>query len=105
MVVIRFDGVEAVIDTWVMSCRVFSRQMEDFAFKIIWKIARDRGCNFLRGSFVPTQKNGVVAGLYEHLGGIKAAAAEGQEESWSFELNGTEPMGTANIRDLSLPTS
>jgi FkbH-like protein len=56
------------IDTWVMSCRVFGRQLEDEAMNIAVAAAAARGVAALRADFVPTERNGVISGLYAKLG-------------------------------------
>lgn len=56
------------IDTWVMSCRVFGRQLEFEAMNIAVEFARGRGVQRLRADYVPTEKNAVVSDLYAALG-------------------------------------
>jgi FkbH-like protein len=53
---------------WVMSCRVFGRQLEDEAMNIAVETALARGARALRADFIPTEKNGVIKGLYDRLG-------------------------------------
>jgi FkbH-like protein len=60
------------IDTWVMSCRVFGRQLESEAMNIAVEAARQRGARRLRADFLPTPKNGVVRELYPTLGFTRA---------------------------------
>jgi FkbH-like protein len=60
---------------WVMSCRVFGRQLEDEAMNIAVEHARARGARALRADFLPTAKNGVVRTLFADLGFAKAGAA------------------------------
>jgi FkbH-like protein len=56
------------IDNWVMSCRVFGRQLEFEAMNIAVDEARRRGGKALRASYIPTPKNGVIKQLYSNLG-------------------------------------
>jgi FkbH-like protein len=56
------------IDSWVMSCRVFSRQLEREAMNIAVETARCMGVRAFRGCYIPTSKNAVVSGLYSELG-------------------------------------
>jgi FkbH-like protein len=56
------------IDTWVMSCRVFGRQLEREAMNIAIEAAYRRGASAIRAEYIPTPKNGVVSKLYEGLG-------------------------------------
>ncbi|MBN9561923.1 MAG: FkbH domain-containing protein [Alphaproteobacteria bacterium] len=56
------------IDSWLMSCRIFSRTAEPFILRGLLEIARQRGVRRLVGEYVPTAKNGVVADLYARMG-------------------------------------
>jgi FkbH-like protein len=56
------------LDTWVMSCRVFGRQLENEAMTIAVEAARGRGIRILRAEYIPTERNGVVSGLFKSLG-------------------------------------
>jgi len=75
--------------------------MEDFVFRIIWRIAKQSGCTGLLGSYVRSAKNAVVAGLYQRLGGAKIESATNDAEPWWFDLAGAEPAGTPHIADIS----
>ena len=65
----------AQLVNWVMSCRVFGRQLEEEALNILAEAARARGVSEIRAAFVPTEKNGVIADLFPRLG--FAPAGEG----------------------------
>jgi len=62
----RPDRLE--IDTWVMSCRVFGRQLEHEALNIVVESARRAGVGEIVGTYAPTAKNSVVSDLYEKFG-------------------------------------
>ena len=97
-VILRFCGETALIDTWTMSCRVFSRGMEHFTFARIQNIAREHGCHRLEGLYRPTAKNAVVSTLYDRLGGASVGGAE-TESRWRFDLAFEAPAGTHFIAD------
>ena len=59
---------DVMIETWLMSCRVFGRCIEEAIFEIIQTQARQIGGTRLIGKFTPTAKNGMVADLYAKLG-------------------------------------
>ena len=56
------------IDNWVMSCRVFGRQLEHEAMNIAVEHVHRRGGKALRADFIPTPKNGVISELYSTFG-------------------------------------
>ena len=58
----------AFIDTWIMSCRVLKRGMEDFALNKIVERAAKAGYKKLIGEYLQTPKNGIVKDHYQELG-------------------------------------
>lgn len=62
------EGDALRIDSWLMSCRVFSRGAEQAMFNHLVDVALERGLRALVGQYIPTAKNGVVAPLYKSLG-------------------------------------
>jgi FkbH-like protein len=76
------------IDTWVMSCRVFGRQLEDEAMNIAVEAVAARGVAALRADFVPTERNGVTSGLYAKLGFRRVPTdSPGAAERWLLEIS------------------
>lgn len=77
------------IDTWVMSCRVFGRQLEHEAMNIVVETARRMGIRTFRADYIPTPKNGVVSELYSSLGFTLAqeAAPHGGSTRWFLRLS------------------
>ncbi len=84
------------IDTWVMSCRVFGRQLERAAMNIAVETARRRGVRAFRADYIPTSRNGVVRDLYRDLGFTLAQEAAPQEGAarWFLQLSGYVPHAT-----------
>jgi FkbH-like protein len=58
--------------SWVMSCRVFGRQLEAEAMNIAVEAARALGASALQADYLPTAKNAVVEHLYPNLGFVPA---------------------------------
>jgi len=56
------------IDTLLMSCRVIGRGVEDLVLAELASRAVARGCARLEGVYFPSERNGMVAELYAHLG-------------------------------------
>jgi FkbH-like protein len=56
------------IDTWLMSCRVLKRQVEDEVLNELVRLAKLRGCDLLRGIYIPTAKNEMVRDFYPRMG-------------------------------------
>jgi FkbH-like protein len=58
----------AFIDTWFMSCRVLKRSMEHFVLNTIVAFCNQKGFETLKGEYIPTAKNEMVANHYNQLG-------------------------------------
>ena len=90
------------IDSWVMSCRVFGRQLEREAMNIAVETARHRNVRAFHARYIPTPKNGVVSRLYPELGFTLASAhpsADG-ETHWCLQLSDYVPHLTYISRRL-----
>ncbi len=59
---------EAFIDTWLMSCRVLKRGMEEFVMNSIVRTAHEHGFLVLSAQYLPTAKNAAVKGIYKRMG-------------------------------------
>lgn len=64
----KIDGDVLLIDTWLMSCRVLKRGVEDLLLNHIAEVARTRGVRTIRGMYIPTPKNDLVREHYSKLG-------------------------------------
>lgn len=56
------------IDTWLMSCRVLNRRIENAICNYVARAAIQAGATRLIGEYLPTDRNGIVAGLFARLG-------------------------------------
>jgi FkbH-like protein len=72
------------VETWVMSCRVLKRQVEDLVVNEVARIARRRACNTVLGLYWPTAKNTMVRDLYVALGFERL---ESTEDTATFALS------------------
>jgi FkbH-like protein len=64
----RRTGTALRIDNFLLSCRVFSRGVEDTALAFLLRYAKDTGATEVLGEYQPSPKNGKVAGLYPRFG-------------------------------------
>ena len=56
------------IDTWLMSCRVLRRGVEECLFDAIVQAALDSGFRYLTAEYLPTAKNKMVEHFYDGFG-------------------------------------
>ena len=54
------DSDTLFVDTWLMSCRVLKRGMENFTLNTMLEEARRRGYKKIIGEYLPTLKNQMV---------------------------------------------
>jgi FkbH-like protein len=89
ILIAEHDGDVLDIDTWLMSCRVIGRTVEDAMFCELWRLARQRGCRQIRGTFAPTDRNGLVRDLFPRLGFELDADLAGSV-TWVYDVAGNE---------------
>jgi len=66
--ILKYIGQEAVIDTFLLSCRVLGRGVEDVFIIQALKMAKQRGCEAVIGAYYPTAKNAQVKDFYPKQG-------------------------------------
>lgn len=64
---LRRDGERAVIDQWLMSCRVLSRGMEECMINHAVAKTKEWGCKELIGTYTPTAKNAMVKDFFKRF--------------------------------------
>lgn len=72
VVIVRMDGREWIIDSWIQSCRVLRRGVEEAIMNALVAKARAAGAERLVGEFAPTARNALVTDFYERLGFMPA---------------------------------
>jgi FkbH-like protein len=69
LVIGRVSGTAALeIDTWLMSCRVLKRQVEELVLNELSRLAQLKGRSRLEGIYLPTAKNEMVRDHYPRMG-------------------------------------
>jgi FkbH-like protein len=64
----RLDEKTLFIDTWLMSCRVLKRGMEEYIVNRIVDKANDNGYTVIEAEYIPTRKNSMVKDIYTKMG-------------------------------------
>jgi len=86
------------IDTWVMSCRVLSRGMEEFICNEIITLAKESKSKIVRGKYTPSKKNKLVFDLYRRLG-FKLIQKDSDETTyWELKIEGPLPKFKHTIK-------
>ena len=86
--VVIFDkgADEWVCDTWLMSCRVLGRRVEEAVLAHVAEAAQEAGAKRLIGEWLPTAKNGLVEKHFEKLGFAFLMDLPGGGTRWVLEL-------------------
>ncbi len=74
------------IDTWLMSCRVLGRRVEEAVLDDMVQHARNEGIARIIGSYIPTSRNVIVADHYQKLGFKKIGEDDKKTELWELDL-------------------
>jgi FkbH-like protein len=89
------------IDTWLMSCRVLKRGVEQFLLNHVCDVAHSRGIDRIRGAYIPTAKNALVREHYSGLGFTCIGTDPNGQTSWELDLSGDRLPITTFIREVS----
>lgn len=64
----KMPNQELFVDTWLMSCRVLKRGMEEYVVDSFVNIGKQEGFKKIIGEYIPTPKNEMVRDLYSKYG-------------------------------------
>jgi FkbH-like protein len=76
------------IDTWIMSCRVLGRRVEETILQYLVQRARAAGITELIGRYIPTAKNNLVREHFSKLGFTLTDAQPSGETTWRLSVSG-----------------
>ena len=68
VVILEKKETSLFINTWLMSCRVLKRTVEEFIISKIIETAKNNGFDKVIGEYIPTPKNSMVKDIYEKMG-------------------------------------
>jgi FkbH-like protein len=88
VVIFDKDRDEWSCDTWLMSCRVLGRRVEELLLATVAEAARSAGAKRLKGTYIPTKKNGLVVEHFAKLGFTKTGDLPDGGTTWALELAG-----------------
>jgi FkbH-like protein len=75
------------IDTWLMSCRVLGRRVEQMVLREILEHARRNGIRKLTGAYRPTDRNKLVEDHYSKLGFTLLSTAADATTTWELDVD------------------
>jgi len=84
-IIARPDANAWILDTWVMSCRVLGRRVEETVLNEIVRRGRSAGIARIVGLYRPTPRNGLVRDHYRNLG-FTPDGSDGDTERWVLNI-------------------
>jgi FkbH-like protein len=93
VVICRQIGRDWHVDTWLMSCRVLGRRVEDAVLQELLLQARERGVDRIVGIYHPTERNKLVEDHYAKLGFALAERQQDGTTVWQLSVAET-PIAT-----------
>jgi FkbH-like protein len=85
--VLTKEGTDAVVHSFVLSCRAANRAMEQTLLAYLATKAREGGCTRLIGELIPTAKNAPVMDLFPKLGFVLAPSKQEGVTRYAFDLS------------------
>ena len=68
VIILELQPTVLEVNSWLMSCRVLGRGVEQYAMNQVVAIAKTHGCREVMGTYIPTRKNGMVREFYAQFG-------------------------------------
>ena len=87
-----------------MSCRVIGRTVETAMLAQVCRAAESLGCTSIRGTYIPTTKNAMVADIYAKFGFELVDRSEGCT-TWQYDLTNKGNLTNEFIRTVPCFTS
>lgn len=97
VVILKYKEQLAEIDTLLLSCRALGRGVEDAFIAFIKNIAHSRGCQYLSGKYIKSEKNAQVSNFYERSGFMQTKQS-GHGSDWAYTLGNNVNVGPQWIR-------
>ena len=86
VIIAKITGDSAEIILWIMSCRVFRRNMEYALWSELLKELKAKGIKRIFGYYIETAKNGKVKNFYGQLG-FNQVSESNLTHKWEYIVN------------------
>jgi FkbH-like protein len=103
MIALEDDGCLDV-DTWLMSCRVIGRTVEAEMLAQLSRRAAERGCRWLRGTYIPTAKNAMVKDVFQRFG-FELEKEDDGVTTWVYDLEASGAIASPFIAPAGTVTA
>ncbi|HXL73770.1 MAG TPA: hypothetical protein VN963_09110, partial [bacterium] len=86
MIALEHKDGDWVVDTWLMSCRVLGRGVEQAMLDLLVQESEKKGVKRLVGQYFPTAKNSLVKNHYADLGFKPLDSDSNGNTRWALKL-------------------
>ncbi|MCV6825415.1 MULTISPECIES: HAD-IIIC family phosphatase [Halocynthiibacter] len=100
VVIVRQDSKEWMIDTWLQSCRVLERGVEQRVMDSLFEEAAKAGVENIVAQYIPTDRNKMVSSFYSDMGFNVDSENDDGSVDYSCSVQDYEPHRT--FIDVSL---
>jgi FkbH-like protein len=91
VVILRLCPPVLEVDSWLMSCRVLGRGVEQYVMNQVMAIAAKQGCEMVVGTYIPTAKNAMVRNFYQQFGFEKLQDGQDGTTMWQLGVASYQP--------------
>jgi len=102
VVIVKYEPEKASVDTFLLSCRILGRGVEEEVLRRVLERAEEKGCRQVVGEYIPTRKNAQVAEFYQNHGFQrlgKQSAAGGELFVFNLET-GPGPVARSFFKEI-----
>lgn len=89
IIILEINDTTLFIDSFIMSCRVLKRTLENFILNHLHEAAIKLEAKRIVGEYIPTKKNVIVKNLYDELGFIQ------NDKLWELDIQNYEKRNSA----------
>lgn len=97
--ILRYENDTARMDSFLVSCRVLGRGVEQLLLAAASRRARDRGCRVVLGEYYATAKNGQTADFYARMGFDEVGGTA--DRTFRLDLSGRLPEPPDHFQNIT----
>ncbi len=97
VVIAKINGTRCEIETWLMSCRVLQRGLEEAMMDKLVQVCKTRKIESIHGTYLKTAKNSMVADFYAKMGFDNVSVTENGDSKWIYIIPDTYLCKNNNI--------
>ncbi|MGB3797461.1 MAG: hypothetical protein WA957_14310, partial [Alteraurantiacibacter sp.] len=100
VVIVRKGGSDWDIDSWLQSCRVLERGVEQCVMNSLFETAADAGADTIHATYITTDRNAMVSDFYTRLGFTQNQQNDDGSITYSCAMKDYQPHRTFIERDI-----